>query len=648
MLAEAVAANVGTTSPAEPEATADYLTYLEESLLRQRELLAHSRHDLNTLRASRAWRILQAYFRLRDRLAPPDSWRRRAARSLVRGALAGRRLLGKLRRAVPRPVEDRYLAWIKRYEPKPADLDRQRHTRFDHEPTICLIVPTRVTCEAHLLATVRSVQEQTYSSWQLCLIDRDDPAPAVRHLARTDPRIRVTPSSHDQAIVGEYVALLGPGDVLAPFALFEVVRAINDHPQAEVFYSDNDTIDESGARRSPHFKPDFNPELLRGLNYIAHLCVFCREFLTRIDSFRPGFEGAEDYDLILRAAEQARQIVHIPKVLYHGRSAVPAEASESGRRALLEHLRRQGQTGASVQVEPARGIYRIRYPLARQPQVSIIIPNRDHAAMLERCLHSVQQSSYRNYEVVIVENHSQEEETFACYRRLRQQGNVRVLTWDRPFNYSAVNNHAVRLAGGEVLLFLNNDVEAIHPDWMERLLEHALRPDVGAVGAKLYYPNDTVQHGGVILGIAGSAAHVHTGWPRDSAGYFGRLVVPQDLMAVTGACLMTRRDVFEEVGGFDERFRVAFNDLDLCLKLRRQGYRVLWTPHAELYHHESVTRGNDLATPTRLARYEGEEQLFRWKWHDLLARGDPYYNPNLGLDDGNFTPRGETECTKTG
>jgi GT2 family glycosyltransferase len=643
---------------------AQHIAYLEQALLRQKELLARAQKTLTAIHSSHGWKLLRAYYALREKVVPPGSCRRRVAKALFHWVAGACHAIPRWRsRGAVRPFHEGYARWITRREPRKAELAAQRRARFACEPLISIVVPTYNTPELYLEQMIQSVLEQTYGKWELCIADGGSSDPAVRKVLdrhrRHEPRIKVEYLSTNHGIAGnsnaafvlasgDFVALLDHDDTLAPFALYEVVRTINEHPQADLLYSDEDKIDPSGSHRSePHFKPDWAPDTLRSCNYIGHLAVYRRELLARIGFLRPGFDGSQDYDLLLRASEQAREIVHIPRVLYHwrihdrsvaGDAGAKMYAYESGKKALTEHLRRQGIAG-TVLYGPILGSYQVTYALPHNPLVSIIIPNRDHADLLARCLASLDRATYQSVEVLIVENDSRQAETFALYRQLEKRPKVRMLNWDRPFNFAAVNNVAATQAQGEVLLFLNNDVEAINCDWIERMLEHALRPEVGAVGAKLLYPNDTVQHGGVILGLRGTAGHSHTDFPREAPGYHLRLIVTQNLSAVTGACLMTRRAVFEEVNRFDERFIIAFNDLDLCLKMRQRGYRIVWTPYAELYHHESATRGNDFADPIALARYTGEEELFRVKWGDVLEAGDPYYNPNLTLEDGSFALR---------
>jgi GT2 family glycosyltransferase len=635
---------------------------LSRQLALTRERLEQAQKALDTIYASHGWKLLRACCRLRDRLLPLPSRRRAAAHVVFRTSLRLiKRLLG-LGKYRPHSPDDAFPLWIALNEPQPAELEEQRQACFPFEPTISLVVPVWEPPLPFLTAMLESVLGQTYPRWELCLADGGSRDPAVREMlgrySRHDSHIKVRFLATNRGIAGnsqealalatgDYVALLDQDDTLAPFALHEVVRAVNHEPEADLLYSDEDTIDASGTRRAnPHFKPDWSPDTLRSYNYICHLAVFRRELVEEIGGFRPGFEGSQDYDLILRASERARRIVHIPKVLYHWRvhagsvtadESVKGYAYHSAHKALGNHLQRCGSPG-EVRDGSRPGTYQVTYPIPGWPLVSVIIPNRDHAAALARCVTSVARSTYARHEILIVENQSREPATFAGYEQLRQRGNVRIVPWDRPFNFAAVNNDAAAQARGDVLLFLNNDVEAINTDWLERLLEHALRPEVGAVGAKLCYRDDTIQHAGVILGVGGIAGHAHRHFPRSAAGYARRLAVVQNLSAVTGACLMIRKPVFEEVGGFDERFVLIYNDVDLCLRLRQRGYAIIWTPWAELYHDESSTRGSD-DRPQNREQVAAEIALLRAKWGELLRAGDPYYNPNLTLRYEDFSLR---------
>ncbi|MDY0094640.1 MAG: glycosyltransferase family 2 protein [Candidatus Vecturithrix sp.] len=558
-------------------------------------------------------------------------------------------------------LHDDYSAWILHNEPDTATLECQRHTHFEYEPLISLITPTYNTPETFLIEMIESVLAQTYANWELCVADGSGHAPHVKKLltrySRQDARIKATFLSENLGIAGnsnaaialasgEWIGLLDHDDILASFALFEIVQSLNQRPDTEYVYSDEDRLSEDGAmRHAPQFKPDWSPDTLRSTNYPTHFSVFKRTLLDRIGGFRAGFEGSQDYDLILRATEQARYIGHIPKVLYHWRMHDNSLARDAlsktytynnAQKALHEHLMRIGRPGIVENAE-ILGCYKITYTLKVTPLVSIIIPNQDHADDLKRCLSSIlKKSTYPHFEILLVENGSKNPETFALYNHFTTQEQVRLIEWPHPFNYSAVNNFAARHASGEVLLFLNNDTEIITPDWLERLVEHAIRPEVGAVGAKLYYPDGTIQHAGVIIGLRSIAGHCFRAFSANNSGYMGRLKIIQNLSAVTAACLMTRSEVFHDVGGFDESYELAFNDADLCLNIRQKNYLIVWTPYAELYHYESKTRGCDHA-PEKQQRFDREKALFQEKWKFLLSQGDPYYSPNLSLSIEDFS-----------
>lgn len=558
--------------------------------------------------------------------------------------------------------ENPYQAWIEKNEPDAKELNAQRTTRLQYEPKISIVVPVYETPEQFLKDMVESVLKQTYSNWELCIADGGSKKTSIIELleqySSEDNRIKIKFIGENKGIAGnsnealsladgDYIVLLDHDDMFPPFALFEVVKAIND-TKADFLYSDEDKITEDGEKRlDPHFKPDWSPDTLRSYNYITHLSIFKKELLNKIGVFREGFDGSQDYDLILRATEQARQIVHIPKVLYHwrisgnstaGSNSQKLYACEAAKKALREHIERIGLK-AEVKDGAFLTSYRVIFPIDETPKISIIIPNKDHITDLSKCLNSIlKRSTYQNYEIIIVENNSEEMETFKYYEELLKLDNIKIITWNKPFNYSAINNFAVKHATGEYLLFLNNDTEVINSDWMESLLEHVQRKGIGACGAKLYYPDDLIQHGGVVLGIGGVAGHSHKYFSKESGGHMGRLRVIQNLSAVTGACLMMRKEVFEEIGGFDERFFHAFNDVDLCMKIRKKGYLIVWTPYVEQYHHESKSRGNE-DTPEKQERFRKEIELFKQKWGHVLERGDPYYNPNLSLDREDFSLR---------
>ena len=523
------------------------------------------------------------------------------------------------------------------------------------KPLISVLMPVYNTPPDILDAAIASVVDQIYESWQLCIADDASTAPwikpALAGWQARDSRIKVvhrTRNGHISAATnsafalatGEFTALLDHDDLLRPHALAEVALAIARHPHAQVLYSDEDKIGADGNRYEPYFKPDWNYDLFLGQNYLNHLTVHRSANIRKVGGWRSAFDGSQDYDLNLRiaAALDGADIVHIPKILYHWRalegSAARAAADKDyaparARAAIAGHLRDAG-IAASVEAAGATTYARIRRALpAEPPLVSVIVPTRNEAAILRRCIASIfTKTTYPNFELIVADNGSDDPETLAYFAELRALANVRVVAWPHPFNFSAINNFAVGAARGLVLCLLNNDTEVITPDWLGEMVSHALRPEVGCVGAMLYYPNDTIQHAGVVLGIGGIAGHSHKYFERGASGYFGRLHLTQAVAAVTAACLVVRKTVYEEAGGLDaSNLPVAFNDVDFCLRLRERGYINIWTPLAELYHHESVSRGAD-SDPGNLARAAAERAYMRQRWGAGLDR-DPYYSPHL-------------------
>ena len=557
-----------------------------------------------------------------------------------------------------------YPDWIAAYA-EPDEAQRQAMSdacrAFPRQPVISLITPVYNTPEKYLRAVIESVMGQIYPHWELCLADDASTAPHVRKVLdeyrARDSRIKVVyreknghiSAASNSALTlasGEFIALLDHDDALTPDALFWVAKELNDHPDAALIYSDEDKLDRAGVRTLPYFKCDWNYELFLSHNLITHLGVYRANVVKHLGGFRPGFDGAQDYDLALRFIEQidASQIRHIPRVLYHwrmvpGSTAIGAEqknyAAERARLAIEEHLKRL-QIAASVETIADMATQRVRYHLpATLALVSIIIPTRNAGKLVRQCINSIRQkTTYSNFEILLVDNGSDDKESVDYFRTLHDQGQVRLIKDPGAFNFSRINNDAVKLARGEYLVFLNNDIEVISPDWLSELVSHAQRPGIGAVGARLWYPNDTIQHAGLIL-VAGLAGHAHLGRMRGDHGYFGRASLIQAYSAVTGACLCMRKQLFDEAGGFDETLAVAFNDVDLCLRLHAMGYRNLYTPYAELYHHESATRGYE-DTPEKMARFKKETQILQERWMSLLMN-DPFYNPNLTLSGEPFT-----------
>lgn len=568
-----------------------------------------------------------------------------------------------LKGAGPMPVDKRKLKKIaKDYYISAQRREQEENAQFPKDIKFSVLVPLYNTPESFLKAMIESVQAQTYKNWELCLADGSDGEHSFvgeicKKYADGDKRIKYEKLEKNLGIsentnacirmaTGEYIALFDHDDLLHPSALYEVMRAICEHG-ADFIYTDENTFSEEPRDAyNPHFKPDFSPDTLRSYNYICHLSVFSRELLDSVGYFRSEYDGSQDYDLILRLTEKAKKVFHIRKILYYWRAHKNSVAQDVGakpytvtaaKKALAAHLERCGLKG-EVLDSSVPTTYHIKYEIDGNPLISVIIPNKDHTDDLDICLKSLyEKSSYKNFEVIIVENNSTEKETFEYYEALTQKhGNIKIVTWKGNFNYSAINNFGVNYAKGEYILLLNNDVEIINGSCLEEMLMFAQRKDVGAVGAKLYYSDDTVQHAGVILGLGGTAGHAHKHFGRNHPGYMARASIAQNLTACTAACLMMRRDVFDEVGGLDEEFEVAFNDVDLCMKIRKKGYLVVFTPYAELYHYESKSRGND-STPEKLERFRGEIDRFKEKWQKQLDDGDPYYNPNLTLTRDDFS-----------
>lgn len=559
-------------------------------------------------------------------------------------------------------AEGGYEAWLARHKVDKRTLRRQKHSAFAQKPLISIVIPLYCTPLPYLKELLESVRRQSYENWQLCLADGspDDKAKEFieKHYGR-EKRIVYRKLEENGGIsantneavalaAGEYLMLCDHDDTLEPDALYEIVKAIND-TGADVLYTDEDKVSMDGRHYfDPNFKPDFNLFRLRENNYICHIFVVKKSLTDETGLLRSEFDGAQDFDFILRCCEKAQKITHIPKVLYHWRCHMDSTAAdpsskayayEAGRKAVREHYQRLG-IDAKVEMTERPGWYRSHVKVQGNPLISVIIPNKDHTDDLELCLFSMtRKSTYRNYEILIVENNSEKEETFEYYRKLPDRyPKARVLTWEKEFNYSAINNFAAKEAKGEYLLFLNNDVEILTPDWMEEMLQNCQQENVAAVGAKLYYPDDTIQHAGVVLGLGGIAGHIMCRASKEDPGYFGRMISVQEISAVTAACMMVKKSDFDAVGGLDETFQVAFNDIDLCMKFRAAGKKIIFTPYAELYHYESKSRGLE-DTPEKQFRFDKEVKRFQEKWAQQLEMEDPYYSPNLSVTEGDCSLR---------
>lgn len=556
-----------------------------------------------------------------------------------------------------------YNKWYPKHMASQQELEKQRGIAFAYEPLISIVIPLYNTPIPYLKELLDSVQSQTYRNFQLCLADgSDNPKTGdyIREHYGKDSRIEYRLLENNAGIsentneaikmaTGEFIMFSDHDDTLAPDALFEIVREINEHPGTDVVYTDEDKVTMDGGRYfDPHFKPDFDLDLLRSNNYICHIFVVKRTIMEQVGMLRSEFDGAQDYDFILRCCEKAEKIRHVPKVLYHWRNHPASTAGnpesktyayEAGRAAVQAHYERMG-IKAEVTMAPnvgeteQWGRYRTKLFVEGNPLVSILIPNKDHKKDLQKCVESVlQKSSYQNIEILIVENNSTEQETFAYYKELESaHENVRVLNWKNEFNYSSINNFAAEHAKGQYLLLLNNDIEVKTEDWIEEMLSYCQREDVGIVGAKLLFPNERIQHAGVIIGLgpSGTAGHLFYNSPEKQFVYAGRAHSTQDLSAVTAACMMVKKEIYQQVGGMDEAFQVAFNDVDFCLRVRETGKLVVFQNYAQLYHHESLTRGYETSKKNKI-RFKEEAKLFKTRWKDILESGDPYYNPNLTL-----------------
>lgn len=552
--------------------------------------------------------------------------------------------------------------------PSPEERKRQEETVFDRMIKVSILTPLYNTPENFLREMIGSVRAQTYGNWELCLADgSDDRHDRVEEICREyagqDQRIVYRKLAKNEGIAGntnqclamatgEYISLLDHDDLLHPCVLYEYVKAVNEQG-ADYVYCDEATFKNGDINQmiTMHFKPDYAVDNLRANNYICHFSMFARKLLDGTQLFRTKFDGSQDHDMILRLTDRAEKVVHVPKLLYYWRLHSGSVASgieakpyvvESARGAVADHLRHHGFSHFTITSTRAfETIFKINYEIIGEPKISVIIPNKDHVEDLRRCISSViEKSTYANYEIIVVENNSTTREIFAYYEELSNNPAVRVVTWEGEFNYSAINNLGVSEAQGEYVLLLNNDTQVITVNWMEELLMYAQREDVGAVGGKLYYPDKTIQHAGVVIGLGAhrTAGHTHYRQKRENLGYMGKLCYAQNVSAVTGACLMVKKKLYEQVGGLDPDFAVSLNDVDFCLRLRKLGYLNVFTPFAECYHYESVSRGAD-NTGANAARYERESALFREKWRAELQAGDPYYNPNFSLDKSDYSLR---------
>lgn len=636
---------------AEREKTEVLLSKIEESEKEIEEL----RFKLDRIKNSFAWKLsiplrkaLHFYEKTRDRLTRY-------------GSIPG------LMRKVRSKLQERKN--MKRHGtasfPTPEEAKKQRETVFENKVKFSILVPLYNTPEKFLTDMLDSVKYQTYGNWELCLADGSDHEHAYvgeicKKYAKEDERIVYHVLDHNYGIsgntneclklaTGDYIGLFDHDDILHPATLFEYTKAINE-TGADYIYCDEITFEGDSIDHMIvlHFKPDFAIDNLRGNNYICHFSAFSRELLDEAGLFRSEYDGSQDHDMILRLTTKAEKVCHVPKALYYWRSHKASVAQDinaktyaidAAKRAVHDHI--QAVYGMDAKVESTRAfptIFRIRYPILEKPLISIVIPNKDHMEDLSRCVESiVNKSTYPNYEIIVVENNSETKEIFDYYKALEHNERIRIVKYEGDFNYSRINNFGVSFANGKYVLLLNNDMKIITREWMEELLMYAQRPDVAAVGGKLYYADNSIQHAGIVIGLGAHRAAGHTHYKDDKMhlGYMGRLCYAQDVTAVTGACLLVEKKQYDEVGGLDETFSVAFNDVDFCLKLRKAGYLNVFTPFCELFHYESKTRG--MEEGEKLKRFQNEVALFREKWKTELEAGDPYFNPNFSLDYSDYT-----------
>jgi GT2 family glycosyltransferase len=628
------------TRMSELEAADRHIARLEEKVLKLKE----AKRDLKQLRA--------------EKHALRKSPERKVGQVLLAPYRLPQKLIREVRKQFGGPITPKdpvlspneYQEWLEKRRPSEQDLavacDEAR--AFAYRPLISIITPVFNTPALWLDKAVESVLRQVYENWELVLIDDGstlaETVELVSTIARRDPRIVVIKREKTGGISaasnsglerarGEWVSLLDHDDVLEPDALFEVAKYLQSNPETDLIFSDEDKITDEGLA-APQFKPDWSPDFLLSYNYLCHFTTVRREIVEQAGRFRSEFDGAQDYDLFLRVSELTTRIHHLPRILYHWRRSETStsdnirrkpQALEAGRHAVESHLLRRGERG-HVTVDWQTHAYWVKRELRETRRISIIIATRDRIDLLSRCITSItSKTSYPNYEIIVVDNESRSEEAREYFRNFEH----RLLQFQGPFNFSALNNLAVEQTDAPWLLFLNNDVEVIESEWLTVMAEHVQRPEVGAVGARLLYPNDTVQHAGVVLGVGGIADHAFRHFPADAPGVSRQLQVTRNYSSVTGACLLTRREVFEEIGGFDEeQLPVTFNDVDLCLKMRRAGYLIVYTPFAKLYHHESASRRRSVEAL--------ETEVIRERWPEYLER-DPYYNPNLSRERADFS-----------
>jgi GT2 family glycosyltransferase len=606
---------------------------------------------IRTMELSRFWKLRNAFFALKKKLglSADGAWPPYQVPAILASSAESSQPYGR---------------WLQRNMIRSSDISRmsEMSQTLPRRVVISVIMTTFETPERFLREAIESVRSQAYPYWELCIADDASTQAQVRKVleeySALDHRIKVVYRNENGHIArasnsalelatGEFVGFLDHDDTLSPDALFEMALAINRFPDVDMLYSDEDKIDETGVYCDPHFKPDWSPDSFLSRMYTCHFSVYRRSLVEELGGLRAEFSGSQDYDLVLRLTERTGKIHHIPRVLYHWRkhsgsasgvSRAKPYSSRAAERAIAEALERRDEPGTVSERADTPGVYIVRYAIREPKRVSVIVPTRDHGEDVDRCLSSLfAKAGYDDLEVILLDNGSTEKSSLATFARwAKKEPRVNVVRYDVPFNFSRINNYAVTQSTGHYLLFLNNDTEAKSEGWIAAMVEQAQRPSIGAVGALLLYPDNTVQHAGVVIGLGGVAGHSHKHFSATSNGHANMLKAVNNYSAVTGACLMTRREVFERVGGLDEELTVAFNDIDLCLKIVEAGYRIVNLPHVQLYHFESKSRGHE-TTDAKQTRFLREIDIMLARW-DTKNRPDPCYNPNLTLDFENYAP----------
>ena len=559
--------------------------------------------------------------------------------------------------------QEAYEKWMENHNLTEKELEYQKKYEFEMQPLISIVVPMYNTKEAFFEELIMSLKKQTYKNWEICLADGSpEKNENLLKYYENNEKIKYKFLNENKGIsentneaikmaTGDFIGFLDHDDLLSQDALFEIVKNINENKDVDFLYSDEDKINEKHIRFEPYFKPDFSPETLECNNYITHFVVVKKKLIDEIGLLDSRFDGAQDFDFVLRATEKSKKIVHISKILYHWRVHSTSTANvadskpyayEAGLRVIEEHLKRTGRNGKVEYGQDVPGIYKINFDIEGKPKVSILIPNKDNIKLLKNCIDSILKlTTYENYEIVIIENNSEKEETFKYYEKIVNNEKIKVLDYTnstnkKEFNYSSLINFGVKNVDGDFVLQLNNDTKLLTPNWLEIFIGYAQNQEIGAVGARLYYKDKSIQHAGIAYGLSGIAGNLLVNLPFGKHGYFGREAATRNVSAVTGACLFARKDIYSKVDFMDEElFKIGFNDVDFCLKILEKGYRIVYNPYVELVHYESKSRGYEI-TEEKQKRFENECNNFKEKWKELLSKPDPYYNKNFTRETCNF------------